>query len=109
MFPAGTGEKKVEINSVGYDGDTPLHVLSWRKDKAGIEALIGAGAEVNARGEMDEIPLHIAVSNESVDIIELLLFAGADVNIRSEFGDTPLERAATKGREIASLFARYGA
>ena len=109
MFPADMGERIVEVNSVGYDGDTPLHVLAWRKDTVGIKALIGAGAEVNVLGEMDETPLHIAVSNESSEIIGLLLSAGADVNIRCEFGDTPLERARKKGKKIVNLFAGYGA
>ena len=109
MFPDVMGEREVKINSVGYDGDTPLHVLAWRKDKEGIEALIAAGVEINALGEMDETPLHIAVTNKSTEIVRLLLSAGADVNIRCEFGDTPLERAKEKGKQIANLFADYGA
>ena len=29
MFPADEG-RQVTIDSVGYDGDTPLHVMAWR-------------------------------------------------------------------------------
>jgi ankyrin repeat protein len=107
LFPDGSGNRKVELNSVGYDGDTPLHILAWRKDVDGIKTLIDAGADVNALGEMDETPLHIAVTNNRIDIAELLLSAGADMNIRCEFGDTPLERARTTGGKMAGLFDGY--
>ena len=107
LFPDEVNYRHVEINSVGTGGDTPLHVLAWKKDKDGIETLINAGADVNAIGELDETPLHIAITNKKIKIIELLLSAGADVNIKCEIGDTPLERAKKKGGNIAKLFKYY--
>src|SRR5687768_3672532 len=35
LFPADLGERPVDIDSRGGDGDTPLHVLLWRDDVDG--------------------------------------------------------------------------
>lgn len=101
LFPADLGERAVDIDTVGYDGDTPLHVMAWRNDVEAVRILIGAGADVNAKGEMDETPLHIAVHQENRAMIRALLEAGARDDIRSEFGDTPRERA---GGDLLALF-----
>ncbi len=103
LFPADLGERRVEVDSRSVDGDTPLHVLVWRRDPEGVEVLLGAGAEVDAAGEMGETPLHVAIRQEHPRMAELLLKAGANVEIRSEFGRTPLELAASKGGELAIL------
>ena len=110
MFPEESGSHPVAIDSIGYDGDTPLHVLAWRNDLAGMELLIAAGADVNAQGEMDETPLHIAIRQRNIPMIQALLEAGARDDLRCEFGDTPRERAPQYGKEIARQFSnRHGA
>jgi ankyrin repeat protein len=106
LFPADLGNRRVAIDSRGCDGDTPLHVLLWRKDTDGTKLLIAAGADTNAVGDMGETPLHVAVSQELLDVIEALLSAGASPDIRSEFGDTPRERAAARGGVAAELLKR---
>jgi ankyrin repeat protein len=103
MFP-GDPERCPTVDSVGHDGDSPLHVLAWRNDLEGVQLLIDAGANVNATGEMDETPLHIAVTQENVPMVRALLAAGARDDARCEFGDTPRERALLRGGATARLF-----
>ena len=103
MFPADP-ERCPLIDSVGYDGDSPLHVLAWRNDLEGVQVLVEAGANVNAVGEMDETPLHIAVTQQNVLMTKALLQAGARDDVRCDFGDSPRERALKRGGPTASLF-----
>ena len=103
LFPADLGRRRVAIDSRGSDGDTPLHVVLWRKDFGGAMGLIEAGADPNAVGDMGETPLHVAIRQEIPDIIDSLLAAGANPDIRSEFGETPRSMAASKKGDIARL------
>lgn len=103
LFPAELGRRRVAIDSRDCDGDTPLHVLLWRKDFGGAKDLIEAGADPNAIGDMGETPLHVAIRQEVPDIVDLLLAAGADPNIVSEFGETPRSMAKSKKGFIAKL------
>lgn len=103
MFPSAP-DTPVRLDSVGYDGDTPLHVVACRNDLEAVQLLIEAGADVNAKGEMDETPLHIAVEHGNVQMVQAMLRAGARTDTRSEFGGTPMERALSQGGEMAALF-----
>jgi ankyrin repeat protein len=103
LFPAGLGRQRVTIDSHGSDGDTPLHILLWRKDFGGASELISAGADPNAIGDMGETPLHVAIRQDASTIISSLLDAGADPEIRSEFGDTPRSMATSKRGSIARM------
>jgi ankyrin repeat protein len=75
MFPSDP-DTPVRVDSVGYDGDTPLHVVAWRNDLDAVLLLIDAGADVNAKGEMDETPLHIAVHHGNPRMVQAMLRAG---------------------------------
>ena len=107
LFPAELGEQVVDINSTDCDGDTPLHVMAWRKDRYGVELLIEHGANVNAVGDMGNTPLHVALSQKEIYIVEVLLKAKASTSIKSEFGETAKEKAAKLGGKYASLFKEY--
>lgn len=106
LYPADFESRKVAIDSVGYDGDTPLHIMAWRNDLEAVEILLGAGADANAKGEMDETPLHIAVTQKNPAMVGAMLKAGARDDIRCEFGDTPRERGIEQGEPLASLFRK---
>ena len=97
LFPEEIGEVKVEIDSTGSGGDTPLHVLIWRGDTAGALLLIENGAPIDAVGDMGETPLHAAISNKDVEVINALIKSGARTDIISEFGKTALDRASEEG------------
>jgi uncharacterized protein len=104
LFPEQLGEKQVDISSRGLEGDSPLHVLVWRKDVFGAQLVVTAGADVDAIGDMGETPLHVAVAQRCLPLIEMLLRAGARADIRSEFGLTASEMADTAGGDIGLLF-----
>jgi uncharacterized protein len=97
LFPAESGEAVVVLDSRGAGGDTPLHILVWRRDAAGAAVLLAAGADVDAVGEMGQTPLHVALSQRDRPLVRLLVQARARTDIRSEFGDTAGELAIREG------------
>lgn len=97
LFPADLGERPVAVDSRGADGDTPLHVLAWRRDAEGAAVLIAAGADVNAAGAMGVTPLHVALRQRDRSLVAALVRAGARSDIRSEFGHTAAELADREG------------
>ena len=104
LFPAEVGERPVAIDSLDVEGDTPLHVMTWRNDLEAVELLVGAGANVNAVGDMGETPLHVAISMSNPRLVRCLLSAGARDDIRSEFGESPRDKALSAGGQLAELF-----
>jgi uncharacterized protein len=109
LYPSELGERLVTIASRDCDGDSPLHVLLWRKDAEGAEQLVAAGADPNAVGDMGETPLHVAVKQNLLGTVEALLVAGAKPDICSEFGETPRDIAVAQGGAAARLFPAGGA
>jgi ankyrin repeat protein len=103
LFPADLGQRRVTIDSRGCDGDSPLHVLLWRRDFGGARTLIEAGAKLDAVGDMGETPLHVAIRQNAAEIVDALLAAGADPDIRSEFGQTPRTMAAAGNGAVARM------
>jgi hypothetical protein len=108
MFPADEGDRLVSIDSRALDGDSPLHVLLWRRDEVGAQRLIDAGADVDAVGDMSETPLHVALRLGLSDVVERLLAARANPDIRSEFDKTSRELAYELGGQMADCFRRAG-
>ncbi|UTA52869.1 ankyrin repeat domain-containing protein [Lysobacter soli] len=104
LFPADMGRRRIAIDSRDCDGDTPLHVLIWRRNSGGARALIEAGADPNAIGDMGETPLHVAVRVGLPDVVEALLVAGAGTDVRSEFDVTPRDMAMAMGGDVARIF-----
>ena len=103
LFPADDFAAPIDIQAQSSEGDTPLHVFSWRGDVESARVLIEAGADINAIGDMSETPLHIAVRAENEALIVLLLGAGAKSTIRSEFKVTAQEMALAIGGRIGNL------
>jgi len=103
LFPDEGGSHPVTIDTVGLEGDTPLHVIAWRSDAEAVNLLIEAGADVNAVGDMGETPLHVAISVGNAAMVRALIAAGARADIRSELGETPREKALDRGGEIAGI------
>lgn len=106
LFPADMGEAPVSIHSRDCDGDTPLHVMLWRKNTYGALLLIEAGADLDAVGDMSETPLHVAVSQGNIEAVEALLKFGANPAAKSEFGKSPKEIAFELGGKMQRCFSR---
>jgi uncharacterized protein len=104
LFPDAMGTQVVTLASKDADGDTPLHVMTWRGDRVAVRAFIDAGANIDAVGDMGQTPLHVAVMKEDESLAEMFLLAGANPHLQSEFGDTPLELARKKSRGMQRLF-----
>jgi ankyrin repeat protein len=86
-------ERVVDIDTVGDDGDQPIHALTWADDVEGVRVLLQAGDDVDATGEDNETPLHIAIHQQNHAMIRLLIDAGASDDIKSDFDETPRELA----------------
>lgn len=71
LFPADLGRRPVHLDSRSSDGDTPLHVLLWRKDVSGARALLAAGANPDIRSEFGDSPRTMAATRNE-DIARLL-------------------------------------
>jgi ankyrin repeat protein len=104
LFPEIIEGARIEITSRGCDGDTPLHVMTWREDVEGVRVLLTAGADPNAIGDMSETPLHVACRVASPAIVEALLAAGARTDICGEFDVTPAD-LAQEDPVLLQLFA----
>ena len=109
LFPAEMGKHIVTLDSRDVDGDTPLHVMTWRGDRVAVRALIEAGAEIDAVGDMGQTPLHVAVMRDDEFLVEVFLLAGADPRRRVQsLAIRRLELAQQKGRDMKRLF-KYAA
>jgi ankyrin repeat protein len=107
LFP-GLGNAVVTLASRAEDGDTPLHVLLWRKDVDGARALVAAGIDVNAAGDLQDTALHVAIRLKLADAVAMLLAAGANPDASNLFGDTPRAAAYKHGGAVADCFRDAG-
>ena len=94
-------EKGVDINAVNEDGETPLHMAVFNRNKDVFEFLIANGAEVNAKSNDGDTILHDVAWAGETEMVSILIKHGADVNARDNSGDTPLHEAVRKGRTAA--------
>ena len=82
-------------------GLTPLHEASNRGWAAGVDELIGAGADVDAAMADGWTALHSAAQTGDLDLLESLLAAGARADTRNDGDKTPLDVAARWGHAAA--------
>ncbi|XP_074786893.1 NF-kappa-B inhibitor beta isoform X1 [Athene noctua] len=104
-------ETRAQLDSVNYDGYTPLHIAVLRKDLEMVELLLSAGADLNkAEPSCGRSPLHLAVEAQSPEVAECLLRAGADPGARMYVGYTPLYSARHRpDPRLPPLLRRFGA
>ena len=87
-----------------------LYEAVERTDRAGINRLIGQGADVNAGAGDGHTPLHQAASEGHTAVVELLIAKGADAMAAGLDGGTPLHQAASNGHTaVVELLIAKGA
>ncbi|KAG4431012.1 hypothetical protein IFR05_013502 [Cadophora sp. M221] len=82
------------MNSIDWQGRTPLMWAAARADGPNLRTLVEARADVTAADFEGSTALHNAVGSGSYECVKILLQHGADVNRCDRFGHTPLHRAA---------------
>lgn len=90
-------EKKVNVNMVIFDGNTPLHMAATLDRPAATRVLIGAGARMEARDKIGQTPLHAAATMGHAATVQALIEGGANLAARDTTGSTPLHMAVATG------------
>lgn len=91
------------------DGQTLLHLATWKDSVAAVEFLLEQGADIEIRDRRGHTPLHSAAAANSPNVAQLLIERGADINAKSELEQTPLHCAARSGNlDIVRLLLDRG-
>ena len=103
-------EQGADPNLPGKDGQTPLHIASYRGCKNIVQILIDNGADVNhVQGGEYGYAIWAAMSQGHHGIIELLLQHGVSPSVHSEYDGEALEAACKGGyRNIVQLLLDEG-
>ncbi|MEM9630713.1 MAG: ankyrin repeat domain-containing protein [Pseudomonadota bacterium] len=101
LWPSQDGAAIISIDTVGCDGDRPLHVLAHRQDLYSCRVLLESGADPNLQGDIGYTPLHYAVMAQNRELTDLLLEFGARTDIASEFDETPASISEDRGFRLA--------
>jgi len=95
------------VDAVGYDGSSSLHLSSALSDSLGIvKILVDSKANVNAVNDVKETPLHWATlygDGKILPVVKELLQSKSDVNATTSDGDTALH-ATIKNTNIEPDF-----
>jgi ankyrin repeat protein len=99
--PSSTG---ANVNIVGEDGKTPLHLAVLLNKTEMVKILIGYSENVNIVDEDGKTPLHLSAQNNNKEIVDALIRAKANVNIKDKDGKTPFD--LTTDEEIKALLKK---
>lgn len=96
--------KKIDVNTVFEDGNTPLSIAVVLGSKEIVNRLLQYGANSNQSNSKGYTPLIFAVINNNKEIVKLLLEKEANVNYINNDAQSPLLIASCKGSdEIVAL------
>ena len=100
--------QNANINSRGFDGQTPLLIACLENQLEVVELLCNKGTDVSAQRNDGDTSLHIAVRKNLLEITKVLLRYGATL-ISNKDGLTPLEIAKEKqNSEIVAVLDMKG-
>ncbi len=98
-------EKKVDVNTIYGDGQTPLLLAINKKNLYAVEVLLNAGAHINYQNDKGVSALMKALQKENVPIVKLLLEKDADINLIDKDGRRALDYAKdTKNPKLLEMF-----
>lgn len=96
--------KKIDVNTVFEDGNTPLTIAVALGLKEIVNRLLQYGANSNQSNNKGYTPLFFAVINNNKEIVKLLLEKKANANYVDNDAQSPLLIASCKGfDEVVSL------
>ena len=99
------------VNTVAYDGWTPLHLAAFFGHVENVRLLLDAGADVCAvsQNSLQNTPLHAATAGRHSDAALLLLERGADASVVDSGGYTPQQIAAQNNLDLvtAAMASRH--
>ena len=87
---------KVDVNVVGNDGFTPLHVACGHGNLGVACILVQLGAGVNTPSLLGHTPLHVACSRGHLGMAEWLVGCGANTHLITKDGSSPEDVAREK-------------
>ena len=101
---------RVDVNSKGKNGETPLIIACKNRNDDVVEYLIEHGAETNEKMEGNSTALMFACVGCFQNIVKMLIEFDADVNIVDDRHNSPLLFAVNGGHlEIARMLREAGA
>ena len=99
-----------DANAARFDGQTPLHVISYLGGEGAARVLLELGVDANARDANNATPLHLASGQGKFGVVLLLLQNGADIHARDDKGRTPFMMATENGdHDTMQLLLERGA
>jgi ankyrin repeat protein len=97
----GTGitrnAKTIDLNSVGLDESTALHLSVKEGYKNISEYLLDKGAIIECRNNFLQTPLHLSCMRGDAELFNLLLSRNANILAKDSNGNTPLHLLASYG------------
>jgi ankyrin repeat protein len=103
--------EKIDVNTRGPGGRTPLHIAMEFGNSKMVSTLIRGRADYSLKDESQRTPLHIGAARGNLQMCEILLEEGADIDTYDRDGKTPLQIAARGDRSavVELLLSRTGA
>lgn len=79
--------KKVDVNKVNNDGNTPYMIAAGARENGALELLLPSANNINLQNKKGESALTMAVKSGTTEAVLLLLGRGADVNVLDKDGN----------------------
>ena len=91
--PYWNSEEKVNVDSHGADGKSPLHFMAYWGDDKAICLLVEAGAHIDTTDDEGNTPLHESVMSRQASATRTIIKLGANVDCKNSLGQTPFDIA----------------